>query len=293
MNGILQDIKIYYKNGGGFQKIIFWNICISIVLFILQAFYNEGYEFIKSWFALSSFGNTSLLKPWTYITYSFLHAGFFHLISNLIMLHFSGRLFTTYFKEIQFNTVYFGGIIFAGIIYIIASKLLGMENFIVGASAGVIAVLFAVVTYNPFYEIKLLLVGNIKLWMIGLFLILFFIIQIPTSNLGGHIAHLAGILFGFLYTKFLLKGKDLAAIPTIIFSIFSSRKNKQQKLKNTPFKKVYQNKAQIEISVNEKSHPTKNDKQQRIDDILDKISVSGYDSLAADEKDFLFRAGKE
>lgn len=291
MNSFVQDLKTYYRSGESSQKIIFWNIGISIVFFLLQGFFREGSVFLLNWFSLSSTGYESLYKPWTYVTYSFLHGDIIHLLSNLIMLHFSGRLFYTYFKNNQFLTVYYGGIVFAGLIYVFASKVIGMENYLVGASAGVIAVLFAVVTYNPFYEIRLLLIGSVKLWMIGLFFILFFLIQIPTSNLGGHIAHFGGLFFGFIYTKFLIKGIDFASIPSKIFSIFSSKEKRNKKIKNTPFIKVYQNKLSEDKLI--QSQTIKSDKQQRIDDILDKISVTGYDSLTADEKDFLFKAGKD
>ena len=293
MNRFVQDLKTYYKNGQSSQKIIFWNIVISVVYFLLQSYFYEGEKFVMNWFSLSSAEFGSFYKPWTYVTYAFLHADFFHILLNLIILYFSSKLFYTYFKNIQFLTVFYGGIIFAGLVYVLTSKLIGMENYLIGASAGVISVFFSVVTYNPSYEVRFPLIGSIKLWILGLFFILSFLIQIPTSNFGGHVAHFGGLFFGFIYTKLLINGKDLAVIPTKIFSIFSSGKNKKQTLKNTPFKKVYQNKAQVESNVTEQSNSFKNEKQKRIDDILDKISVSGYDSLAADEKDFLFRAGKE
>nr|WP_317630847.1 rhomboid family intramembrane serine protease [uncultured Flavobacterium sp.] len=286
MNKIVQDLKIYYKNGDLAQKIIFWNVAISIVFFLLQAFYPPAKDLILNWFSLSAAGYTSLLKPWSYFTYAFLHADIFHLLSNIIMLHFAAKLFYTYFKNMQFLTVFFGGVVFAGIIYILASVLFNMQNVLVGASAGVLAVLFAVVSYNPHYEVRLILIGKVKLWMIGLFLILFFIIQIPTSNLGGHIAHFAGLFFGWFYTKLLFKGTDLALIPEKTAAYFNFKRKK------TPFKKVYHNKNKAPQKNKNLSDLNDLDKQKRIDDILDKISQSGYDSLTQVEKDFLFRAGK-
>ena len=282
----VEDLKIYYKHEQSFQKIIFWNVAIAIVFFILKVYFIGSFQFIIDWFSLSGDNWQSLLKPWTFVTYSFLHADFFHLLSNVIMLYFSARLFYTFFSNKQFLTVYFLGVIFSGILYTIVSFLLDKPSVLVGASAGILAVLFVIVTYNPHTEVQLLLIGRVKLWMVGAFLILFFIIQIPTSNFGGHVAHFAGVLFGFIYAKLLLKGYDIAKI----FSnknIFEKKSSKKS-IKNTPFKKVYYNQTPTTNLLTNRA-----EKQKRVDDILDKISNSGYDSLTTDEKNFLFKAGKD
>lgn len=284
----LNDLKVYYTNEQSYQKVIVWNIAIAVIFFIFKAYYLPGYSFLIDWFSLSANGIQSFYKPWTYVTYAFLHADIFHLLSNLIMLFFACRLFYTYFSNKQFVTVYFLGIVFSGILYVLCSLLIGKSSVLVGASAGILAVLFAVVSYNPHTEIQLMLIGRVKLWMVAAVLILFFVIQIPSSNFGGHIAHLAGAFFGWSYTKLLKKGYDLSVIFTNL-KLFNSPNNKSKRAKKKPFKKVYYNERVTKII------PSENhlEKQKRIDDILDKISSSGYDSLTTEEKNFLFKAGKD
>lgn len=282
---VIEDLKRYYNSEQSYQKVILWNIAIAIIFLILKAYYVPGYSFLVNWFSLSANGFQSFLKPWSYISYAFLHADFFHVLSNVIMLYFSSQLFYTYFTNKQFVAVYFLGIIFSGIIYVLVSIVLNQTSVLVGASAGILAILFAVVTYNPGAEVQLLLIGRVKLWMVGAVLILFFIIQIPTSNFGGHIAHLSGVFFGFLYAKLLSKGIDMANI----FDTFSTKRSRKKQIKSTPFKKVYYN----DNTVKSAGLNPQLEKQKRINDILDKISNSGYDSLTSEEKNFLFKAGKD
>ncbi|UYW00335.1 rhomboid family intramembrane serine protease [Flavobacterium agricola] len=284
----IQDLKTYYNHEQSYQKIIIWNVALAVVFLIFNAYYKPGYQFLIDWFSLSSHGWQSLYKPWTYVTYAFLHADFFHLLSNVIMLFFAARLFYTLFTDKQFVTVYFLGVIFSGLVYSLVSVLFGKPTVLVGASAGILAVLFTVLTYNPHAEVKLLLIGRIKLWMIGAFLILFFVIQIPSSNFGGHVAHFAGAFFGFLYAKLLAQGIDLSKKMELFFNFFIKQNKRKKHTKNTPFKKVYYNNKTTESTAKK----VELDKQKRINEILDKISSSGYDSLTAEEKDYLFKAGE-
>jgi hypothetical protein len=114
------------------------------------------------------------------------------------------------------------------------------------------------------------------------------LIQIFTENTGGHVAHLAGALFGFIYVKLLLGGTDLSkGISYIIDYLVTFSRPK----KTTPFKKVHRNYSTKPNQTVSKVI-AKDKTQQQIDDILDKISKSGYDSLTKDEKEFLFKAGK-
>ena len=151
------------------------------------------------------------------------------------------------------------------------------------------AILFAAVTYNPYMEIRLLLIGRVKLWHIAAVVIALDLIQLPMSNTGGHLAHLGGALFGYIFIVLLRKGTDLSDGITKILNLFAHKT--QTSKSKTPFKKVHKNYTPSPTYA--ESRIVKKDKtQQQIDEILDKISASGYDSLSKEEKDFLFRAGK-
>jgi hypothetical protein len=138
-------------------------------------------------------------------------------------------------------------------------------------------------------NIRLLLFGNVKLWHIALVLIVIDLFQLPMENTGGHLAHIGGAIFGYIYIRLLEKGTDICNWFTLIIDAFSSIFVKR---KSKPFKKVHRTfKAPVEKRASK--IVTKDKVQQQIDEILDKISQSGYDSLSSEEKEFLFKAGKQ
>ena len=149
------------------------------------------------------------------------------------------------------------------------------------------AILVGAATYAPFMNLRLLLIGNVKLWQVAFVVILLDLIQISVENTGGHIAHLAGALFGFIFVKLLQNGIDLSKGITFIIDKIVNLTGKKEKV---PFKKVHRNYATV--NNNKAKIVIKDKSQQQIDEILDKISQSGYDSLTKEEKEFLFKAGK-
>lgn len=284
---ILDDIKQQYRFGGINQKLIFWNIGLFLVSLIFFYKFSTGRFAYPSWLALSSDFSVSLPFAWTFVTYSFLHGGVLHLIFNLIVLNFSGRLFLTFFSEKQLFGVYVLGAVFSGLVYVLAYTFFPFGNaLLVGASASIMAILFATVTYSPLMTVRLLLIGYVKLWHIALVILVVDILQIGLNNTGGHISHLAGALFGFLFVIFLKKGTDFTKIISKITDFFQELFSKKTKKKYTPFKEVHVNKK---TTYNTSPKFQKDKNQQQIDEILDKISRSGYDSLTKEEKEFLFR----
>ena len=283
---ILDDIKLQYKTGGMVQKLIFWNI--GFFLFSLVFFYSfsAGKFQIPTWIALSSDLGTFIRTPWTLITFNFFHAGFLHLFFNLMVLHFSGRLFSTYFTDKQMLGVYVLGGIFSGITFVLSYIFIGKAGLLVGASGAIMAILIATATYAPFMLLRIPLIGIVKLWHVAFVILLVDLIQMPLDNTGGHLAHLGGALFGFIYIKLLQSGTDITKPFSALLDAFA---NLFKPKKKTPFKKVHRNTTKNGVnSFKENKDMT----QKQIDDILDKISKSGYDSLTKEEKEFLFKAGK-
>lgn len=284
---ILDDFKLQYRTGDVTQKLIFWNVGIALPFFVIKSFFPSLFDVLKDWLCLSSNFKVAGVKPWTFITYAFLHADFWHLLFNMIVLNFTSRLFMTYFTQKQFFGLYMLGAIFAGLVFVLADLFLHSNTFLVGASGAIMAALIASATYAPFAEIRLLLIGNVKLWHIALVLFVLDLIQVPMNNTGGHLAHMGGSLFGFIYIKTLQRGTDLSKIVSNVIDYFVSLFSPK---KSTPFKKVHKNTSpqyQSTRTTVEKSSTT----QKKIDEILDKISKSGYDSLTKEEKDFLFKVG--
>ena len=285
---IIEDLKLQYRIGGISNKMIYWNVGFFIVSIPLFYQFKLGVFDYPNWLAVSSEPNVVLYKPWTLVTYAFFHYGFFHLFFNMMILNFSSRLFLTYFTQKQYLGLYFLAAIFSGLVFVLSFYLLGNSAMMVGASAAIMALLVATTTYQPLMEIRLLLIGNIKLWHITAVLLLIDLLQIQMSNTGGHIAHLSGAFFGYIYIKLLQNGTDLSRIVTNTITFFATIFDKK---KATPFKKVHVNDKKT-IVKKESKIVIKDKTQQQIDEILDKISQSGYDSLTQEEKEFLFQSGK-
>lgn len=287
---ILDDLKSQFRLGDITTKLIFWNIALFVIPFLVFGFLSLlairiDYIYFVS---LSSNPADLLWKPWSLLTYAFFHVDFFHIVFNLIILNFVGRLFLTYFSQKQLLGLYVLSAIFAGIGFIAGFCVLGLSAPIIGASAGIMAILIATTTYNPLMNVRLLFIGNVKLWYIAAAYILIDLMNMQLENPGGHISHLSGALFGFLYIKLLQNGTDLSTIVSKVIAFFDRFAGKSTA---TPFKKVHKNYSKpIEKPISKII--TKDKTQQQIDDILDKISKSGYDSLTKDEKEFLFQSGK-
>ncbi len=274
---IINEIKQQYKLGDVPQKLIFINILVFILCAFFFSYVSNQFQY-PNWLALSSNYKDVISFPWTLFTYGFLHSETIHLIFNLIFLYFISTLFYTYFNTRQFLTVYFFGSIFAGFIFVAYGYFFNYSNLIVGASASIMAIFIAVATYAPYYSLRLPLIGYMKIWHLAVLYIFIDVAQLLSENTGGHIAHLSGSLVGFAFAILMKRGIDIS-------EIFNFKKKK-----NTTFKKVYKNKPVKKYQSVRVSDV--NFTQRQIDEILEKISKSGYDSLTKEEKEFLFKENK-
>ena len=208
---------------------------------------------------------------------------FLHLFFNLLVLHFAGRLFSTYFTDRQLLGVYILGGVFSGIIFVLSYILIGKSGLLVGASGAIMAILFSVTTYAPFMLLRIPLIGIVKLWHVTFVILLLDLIQLPLDNTGGHISAFRWCTFGFLYVKLLQSGTDLNKKGILFvldfFANLSNKKKPHLKKSTSQY-----NKKKVVNSFSEKDIT-----QKQIDDILDKISKSGYDSLTKEEKEFLLK----
>ncbi|MDY7395189.1 rhomboid family intramembrane serine protease [Aureibaculum sp. 2210JD6-5] len=283
MNSIKDKIVYKIKTATIAEQIIYATIVVFVITLLFRVFstfmeWNDN--LFVNWFALPAGFEQFLTKPWTIVTYGFLHADFLHILFNLILLYYIGNLFLDFFSKRDFLIYYLSGIVVGGIIYLTSYNffpaLKGSNSVLLGASAGVTAILVGLATKIPNYAIHLRFIGAIKLWYIAVGMILIDVIQLPISNTGGHLAHLGGALIGFLLTNQTNQGKSFS---NLFGFIFKSKKEK-------PLKTVYKNPNP------QKKTKASSTQQQKIDAILDKISKSGYEALTQEEKDFLFKIGK-
>jgi len=290
MSSIIDDLKQQYKFGGITQKLIYWNIgcfLVSYIVFGLLKYVNVNIEFLQ-YVSLTSNPMDLLWKPWSIVSYSFFHSGFFHIFFNLIILNFSCQMFLTFFNQKQLLGLYLLSAIFSGVVFVFSFYLMNIISSIVGASGAIMAILVATTTYQPLMNLRLLIIGNVKLWQVTVVILLIDLMQIQSNNSGGHIAHLAGAFFGFIFIKLLQNGTDLSKIVSNLLDFFV---NLFRNSPSTPFKKVHRN-YNKPLPKTASRIVTKDKTQQQIDEILDKISRSGYDCLTKEEKEFLFKAGK-
>ena len=284
------QLAYHFKQLNQAEKLILVNVaCFVIPLFIRTVFYlfNIPSGVFVGWFELSADWGDLIFKPWTILTYSFMHSGFFHLFWNMYLLYFTSRLFLNIFPARKFFNVYFLGVILGGVTFLISYSIFpAFQNsspIMVGASAGVMATFIFIANYSPDFEVRLFFF-NVKLRYLAIAFILLDIIQIPYGNAGGHLAHLGGAALGYFYFLRLNQGTDiglpLEELSNRLLNLFKKQSN---------LKTVYKNKSN---AVSKKKESNEDLDQKKIDAILDKISKSGYDSLSQKEKDFLFRAGK-
>ncbi|WBX74374.1 rhomboid family intramembrane serine protease [Tenacibaculum pacificus] len=282
---ILNTLKYRFKNAGIVEQLIYINLAVYILVFMTNIFQSNN-SFIVQWFSLPANFDDFLSKPWTIITYGFVHTSFIHILSNLFALFYIGHFFKQYFTSKQLLNFYFLGTLFGGIIFITSYSFIPIlqqvtnNSILLGASAGISAIFIGSATYMPNYELKIPLIGYVKLWQLASIWVIIDILQIPTDNAGGHLAHIGGALFGFLYVTKASNKK---------ITIFKTKKtvNKLFDKKEKPLKTVYKSGKKPTTRVFQKTI-----NQQEVDAVLDKISKSGYDTLTQTEKEFLFKQGK-
>ena len=284
----VEGLKYQYARLNIAEKLIVINVLVFVAMGLVTALILPG---LDNWFALPTDFFDFLSQPWSIITYSFLHGGIFHILWNMYILHTAARIMLNLFDNKRFLNVYFLGVVLGGLLFLLSYNvfptLIAINTSLIGASAGVMAVLIFVCTYMPNQEVRLFFF-NVKLWHIGVFIVLMDLVMIPLgSNAGGRIAHLGGALLGYMYARQLFQGNDIGLVfSNFLEGIVHLFKGKKKK---GPLKTVYkkQNSA-----TNLKSNYEKGSHQKQIDAILDKISKSGYESLSQAEKDFLFKVGK-
>ena len=297
---MLDDLKYQFKNANMVNKLLFVNIGVFVLLMLLSvvakwsaldwAFvnYGNGGRIFGGYFWLSADTDlgSMLLKPWTIVSYAFVHQGLWHLVFNLLIFYYIGNIFAGMLGEKRIIPLYFIGAVAGYLAFAIVYNIfpyfqVAEGSLIMGASASIMAVVVASATHFPNYNIRLF-IFNVPLKFIALLYIVLDLASLQgDSNLGGHLAHLGGALYGFIYATQLKKGNDIGLkISDALRAIFKRKRKLKVK---------YKQKARTPKNKAPKTENAK-EKQRRLDAILDKISKGGYDNLSKEEKDYLFKA---
>src|SRR5690606_1429838 len=288
----MNRLRYKYQTSDILVKLIVINVVVFLIVSLGSFFMAMSPAYFAQWFVLSDHLSTLHFRPWTLIAYGFLQFGFFHILFNMIWLYWFGRIVLNLFNGRRFLTIYLLGAAAGGLLFVLAYNLFPVfqdhRGYLIGASGAVTAIMIFIATYTPNTEVRIF-TFTLKLWHIALFFFLYGLVQIPTSgNAGGLMAHVRSAFFGYVYAIQLAKGNDIGKwfenFMDWIANLFKPRTKK-------PFRKVHR--TTQPTPQRSKPKETKSDHQKKVDGILDKIGKSGYESLTKDEKDFLFKAGKE
>jgi len=248
---------------------------------------------VLDWIQMPAMTDAFLERPWTALTYMFVHFGFMHLLTNMLLLYFFGVLFLRWLSERQLLIFYIvGGLcgaIFFVLGYLLFPSLGNIENPapLIGASASVMALCIAITVYRPDENITMFLLGNIKLKYIAIILIAFDMLSITKMNAGVGLAHLGGALPGLVLGLSLRNGHDFFAwikpISYRLSGLFIKKPKMKVKYKRSSSERTYR-----ASDVDQEYRNKKKRDSDRMDEILDKVKLSGYDSLTQEEKKELF-----
>jgi membrane associated rhomboid family serine protease len=281
---IWDDIVYQFRQGSVVVRLI--SICIVVFLIfetlhlILWSGGNEAlYVRIDHLFALPASFTTLITQPWSALTWMFMHADVWHIFYNMLWLYWFGEIYQLYMRDRRMMPLFVFGSMAGGGLYMVASYIIPPlrasidYSYLVGASAGIFAIVFAATALNPEHSINLFILGSVPIKYIAIASFVLSYVAITHGNAGGEIAHIGGAIFGFAYIRSLRAGVDWFSPLDKITGLFKPKSKLRATYVNTG---------------NKKDSPSESE-QKRLDQILDKIAKSGYNSLSKEEKDFLFK----
>lgn len=294
---MLEEFKnAFQRYNNGHVQLIIINVIVFVALALLRLVMYvselpDAFDWIHAQLAIPAPILTFIQKPWTIITYAFVHdlTGIFHIFFNMLFFYWFGRIFVEYLGSDKLIAVYFLGAIAGAIAYLLVYNLIPFYEArtpgggMVGASAAVYAISVATATLLPDYTFFLLFLGPVRIKYIAAFYILISLLGSVGPNEGGNVAHLGGALIGYVYIKQLQAGTNWGGWITITINWIKSIFSPSARVKVTYRKTGDSKKTPTASSIS----------QDEIDTILDKISDGGYESLTKEEKEKLFNASKK
>ncbi len=281
-------------------------ICISV--FIIQYVFGVGWGTVLGGqeYPLGATSKELLLtqgKIWTIVTYIFVHGDFYHLLFNLILIWFVGRVLVQFIGNKHFIGVFLLSGIIGALLHMLSTK---FDAPLVGASAGGFGILIATATIIPNQVFNVLLFFfipircRLKYLAIGFIFveIVFFIIDkwagqgiyIPMISGIAHAAHLGGALAGFIYVRAFNIGGSKVSLGFL--------KKMREKAERRSLKHNFKGKgkvvsAKVITEVDGKIYESDEFTVDIINPLLEKISEHGMSSLTRDEQLILEKYSKE
>ena len=298
--GIIEEIKESFRKGTTLHKLIYLNLglflavqIVRIVLYLANVY--ELFPSFLNYLAVPANLDVLARRPWTLISYMFLHVDFIHILFNLLWLYWFGTVFIQELGLKKLLSTYLLGGLAGGILYVISYNTFPVfegvreQSIALGASASVMAVVVAAATYQPDRRMHLILIGPVKIVYIALVMFILTSMVDFSVNTGGKIAHIGGALTGFLFAYYYRRGKDITRGFDRMMDTIATWFKPRERLKVTYKRSAEQKSPADDLEYNKQ----KAEEQKEIDRILDKISKAGYDSLSSREKEMLFKMGNK
>ncbi|WP_420317515.1 rhomboid family intramembrane serine protease [Ekhidna sp.] len=302
MNGGIKEefSKAWSKPNNAVVQIILINLIVFASARIFKVFFDisnatDTFFWVFRKLQLPADLGTLILQPWSLVTYFFTHYDFFHILFNMLFMFWFGRIIQEFLNSKRVISLYVLGGLAGGLLYIFIYNFVPFyadrvtESLMLGASAGVFAIVVGAAVFMPNYTFFLIFIGPVKIKYIAIFYVFMSFIGSTGSNAGGEIAHLGGALIGWLYISQLNKGSDMGSWVISFIQFVKSMFKPQPKIKVTH----RSGSRRPTQKASSRTSETSKTPQAEIDAILDKISDKGYESLTKDEKQKLFNASKK
>ena len=318
---VWDDVKRSFRYGDTTVQLIMVNVGVWIALIvsglIAMGFGGNFATIANNYLAVPSQASELLWKPWTVITYMFTHLDLWHILWNMLFLFWFGRVVSNLVGNHRIIPLFVYGGIAGYLMYFVCALVFpllfgkSIDGIMIGASAGVSAIMWAAVTLVPRHTFHLILIGPVEIKYIALFRLLMDLISIQVfENTGGSLAHIGGAILGYVFIRQLQDRNDMGTgLNNLLDNIKkyfatmnqpkpkrpkqAKREQPKQKTKRRGPKMAYRNPEKQRDEEVKGERRMDVDDQAKIDAILDKIKEAGYDSLTKEEKEFLFKASKK
>jgi membrane associated rhomboid family serine protease len=272
---------------GGVAPICKWLIAINVGVFVLQILTNESQNGVTHWLVLSPDHVVYRFQIWRLLTYAFCHSdGLWHLVGNMFFLWICGSQVEPIYGPREFLRFYLTAALLSGIGFLAFDFAFGFGTPMLGASGAVMGVAMLCCMYYPTMKILVMFVLPVELrWLVA------FGVVVDTyatlTEIGGrpfdnvaHTAHLAGLLYGYLYRKLDLRYTRLLAD----WSWPQFKRAARMATKRRP--------EHVKLYEPPQEQVATADLNRRVDDILAKITAQGESSLTDAEREVLKEASR-
>lgn len=300
MARIINDLWSRFSKENIVGKYIYANFAVYVAVALVGVFatlFNMVLpitDFMR-WFELPASLQHLLYQPWSLVTYMFIHGGFMHILWNMLALYGFGRIFLNYYSTRHFIGVYFLGGIVGGLFFVLAYNIFPyfapiVENsYLVGASAAVIAIIVASAVRSPNTTVNLMFFGSMRLVTLAIITVLVSVLLLSSENAGGNFAHIGGAVAGAVFALRLDKGHDVTKLINSAGDFLSDLLGRLKELVRRKHKMEFRRTGgEAKHSADYEYNARKRDRENDMNEILEKVKRSGYSSLTDDEKKRLF-----